>query len=34
MGLFGASTFGALGGSAQEQTGGDRQIEVGFRVRF
>jgi len=34
MGLFGPSTFGALGGSAQEQPGGDRQIEVGLRVRF
>ena len=34
MGLFGASTFGALGGSAQEQPGGDRQIEIGARVRF
>ena len=33
-GLFGASTFGALGGSAQEQIGGDRQIEVGIRARF
>ncbi len=34
MGLFGPSTFGALGGSAQEQPGGDRQIEIGARVRF
>jgi hypothetical protein len=33
-GLFGPSSFGALGGSAQEQAGGDRQIEVGARVRF
>ena len=33
-GLFGGSTFGALPGSAQEQLGGDRQIEVGARVRF
>jgi hypothetical protein len=31
----GATTFGALNaGSAQEQTGGDRQIELGARVRF
>jgi len=36
VGLFeGASGFGALNnGSAQEQAGGDRQIEVGARVRF
>jgi hypothetical protein len=34
MGLFGPSTFGALPGSAQEQPGGDRQIEIGARVRF
>jgi hypothetical protein len=34
-GLFNPSTFGALGnGSAQEQLGGDRQIELGLRVRF
>jgi hypothetical protein len=33
-GLFGGSTFGALPGSAQEQLGGDRQIEVGLRMRF
>jgi hypothetical protein len=33
-GLFGAGNFGALYGSAQEQLGGDRQIEVGARVRF
>jgi Carboxypeptidase regulatory-like domain len=33
-GLYGASTFGALPGSAQEQVGGDRQIELGLRVRF
>jgi hypothetical protein len=31
----GPSTFGTLGnGSAQEQPGGDRQIELGARVRF
>jgi len=34
MGLFAGGSFGALPGSAQEQTGGDRQIEVGARVRF
>jgi hypothetical protein len=34
MGLFGPGSFGALPGSAQEQPGGDRQIEVGARVRF
>jgi hypothetical protein len=33
-GLFGPSTFGALPGSAEEQIGGIRQIEVGARVRF
>jgi hypothetical protein len=33
-GLFGPSTFGVLNGSAQEQLGGDRQIEIGARVRF
>jgi hypothetical protein len=33
-GLFGASTFGALPGSAEEQLGGIREIEVGLRVRF
>jgi hypothetical protein len=33
-GLFGPSLFGALPGSSQGQLGGDRQIEVGFRVRF
>jgi hypothetical protein len=33
-GLFNGGGFGALPGSAQEQTGGDRQIEVGLRVRF
>ncbi|MGB2838001.1 MAG: hypothetical protein WBC30_20405, partial [Candidatus Sulfotelmatobacter sp.] len=33
-GLFSSSLFGALPGSSQEQLGGDRQIEVGFRVRF
>jgi hypothetical protein len=33
-GLFGPSTFGALPGSAQEQLGGDRQIELGVRLRF
>ena len=35
MGLYNPGGFGALNnGSAQEQTGGDRQIEVGARVRF
>jgi hypothetical protein len=35
MGLFNPGGFGALNnGSAQEQVGGDRQIEVGARVRF
>ena len=34
MGLYGPPTFGALLGSAQEQLGGDRQIELGVRVRF
>jgi carboxypeptidase family protein len=34
MGLFSPGSFGALPGSAQETTGGDRQIEVGARVRF
>ncbi|MGA8622592.1 MAG: carboxypeptidase-like regulatory domain-containing protein [Candidatus Sulfotelmatobacter sp.] len=34
MGLFNPAGFGALPGSAQEQPGGDRQIEVGLRVRF
>ncbi|MGA9713494.1 MAG: hypothetical protein WBR31_17010, partial [Candidatus Sulfotelmatobacter sp.] len=34
-GLFSPSTFGSLNnGSAQEQLGGDRQIEIGARVRF
>ncbi len=34
-GLFNTGGFGALnGGSAQEQAGGDRQIEIGARVRF
>jgi hypothetical protein len=33
-GLFGASTFGALPGSAEEQIGGIRQLEIGGRVRF
>ncbi len=34
-GLFNPGGFGALNnGSAQEQSGGDRQIEVGARVRF
>ncbi len=33
-GLFSPSLFGALPGSSQGQLGGDRQIEVGFRVRF
>jgi len=34
MGLFNPGSWGALPGSAQEQAGGDRQIEVGARVRF
>ena len=35
MGLFNPGGFGALNnGSAQEQPGGNRQIEVGARVRF
>jgi hypothetical protein len=34
-GLFNPGGFGALNnGSAQEQAGGDRQIEIGARVRF
>lgn len=33
-GLFNPGGFGALPGSAQETQGGDRQIEVGLRVRF
>jgi Carboxypeptidase regulatory-like domain len=33
-GLFSPSLFGALPGSSQGQLGGDRQIEVGLRVRF
>ena len=33
-GLFGPSTFGALPGSAEEQLGGIREVEVGARVRF
>jgi hypothetical protein len=33
-GLYNPSFFGALPGSSQEQLGGDRQIEVGLRVRF
>jgi hypothetical protein len=33
-GLFSASTWGALPGSAEEQLGGIRQIEIGARVRF
>jgi Carboxypeptidase regulatory-like domain len=33
-GLFNPGGFGELGGSAQEQPGGNRQIEVGIRVRF
>ncbi len=35
LGLFQGSTgFGVIPGSAQETTGGDRQIELGARVRF
>jgi hypothetical protein len=35
FGLYsGQSGWGTLGGSAQEQPGGDRQIEVGVRVKF
>jgi Carboxypeptidase regulatory-like domain len=34
-GLFNPGGFGALNnGSAQEQAGGDRQIEIGARIRF
>ena len=33
-GLFGPTIFGALPGSAQEQLGGIRQVELGARVRF
>jgi hypothetical protein len=34
-GLFSPSSFGSLNnGSAQEQLGGDRQIEIGARIRF
>ncbi len=34
-GLYSGSSFGELtGGSAQEQPGGNRQIELGIRVRF
>ena len=33
-GLFSPGTFGNLGGSAQETTGGNRTIQVGARVRF
>ncbi len=34
MGLFGQSTFGSLLGSAQENPGGNRSIQLGARVRF
>jgi hypothetical protein len=34
IGLFNPGGWGQLPGSAQEQPGGDRQIEVGARVRF
>lgn len=34
MGLFGPATFGALPGSAEEQLGGIRQIEISARIRF
>jgi hypothetical protein len=35
MGLYqGPTGFGGIGGSAQETTGGDREIELGVRVRF
>jgi hypothetical protein len=34
MGLFNPGGFGTLPGSAQEQTGGNRQIELGIRARF
>jgi Carboxypeptidase regulatory-like domain len=33
-GLFNPGGWGALPGSAQQQPGGDRQIELGARVRF
>jgi Carboxypeptidase regulatory-like domain len=34
IGLYNPTGFGNLPGSAQEQPGGDRQIELGLRVRF
>jgi hypothetical protein len=34
MGLYAPTLFGALLGSAQEQLGGDRQVELSVRVRF
>ena len=34
LGLFNTGGFGALPGSAQEQPGGNRQIELGARIRF
>ncbi len=34
MGLFNPGAWGALPGSAQGQKGGDRQIEIGARIRF
>jgi hypothetical protein len=33
-GLFAGTSFGALPGSAEEETGGIRQIELGARLRF
>ena len=33
-GLFSPNTFGALFGSAQENLGGDRSLQLGARVRF
>jgi len=33
-GLFSFASFGAMGGSAQEVTGGNRAIQLGVRVRF
>jgi Carboxypeptidase regulatory-like domain len=34
MGLFGASSFGVLPGSAQGNPGGNRTVQLGARVRF
>jgi len=34
LGLYNPGGFGSLGGSAQEQLGGNREVELGLRVRF